>query len=155
MAISCSTWKAKRSGAYVTYDAFEYDDVRLDVVAENRGVNANNVSLICRYSQAEGWYEFNVANSGLFDILYGHYTPDNKVIYRRLANGGSNKIKQGKDINSYGMSCKGRTLVVYINGFETRRIDDNEYVLRTGKVGVSVASFKDLCLSRSKLIPSR
>ena len=129
---------------YATYDAYEYDDVRLDVVAENRGVNNNNVSLICRYSKEEGWYEFNLASSGLYDILYGHYTPDNKVIYGKIADGGSNKLKQGKEINNYGISCKGRTLVLTINGFETRRIDDNQYVLKKGKVGVSVSSFKDL-----------
>ncbi len=126
---------------YSTYDAYEYDDVRLDVVAENRGVNNNNVSLICRYSKQDGWYEFNIANNGLFNILYGNYTPDNKVNYGKLADGGSNKLKQGKEINEYGISCKGHTLILYINGFEVRRLDDNNYVLKTGKVGVSISSF--------------
>jgi hypothetical protein len=130
--------------AYTTYDAYEYDDVRLDVVAENRGVNNNNVSLICRYSKEDGWYEFNVANSGLFNILYGSYTPDNQVNFGKIADGGSNKLKQGKEINNYGISCKGRTLILYINGFEVRRLNDNQYVLKTGKVGVSVTSFNDL-----------
>ena len=136
--------EGKELWLYATYDAYEYDDVRMDVVAENRGVNNNAVGLICRYSKEDGWYEFDVANNGLFTIYYGSYTPDNQVNYSKLANGGSNKLKQGKDINTYGISCKGRTLILYINGFEVRRINDNQYVLKKGKVGVSVSSFKDL-----------
>ena len=129
---------------YALYDPFTYGDVRLDVIAENRGVNNNNVSLICRYSEEEGWYEFNVANNGRYNILYARYSPDKKAIYGKLADGASNKLKQGKETNNYGMACKGRTIVVYINGFETRRINDNQYVLKEGKVGVSVSSFNDL-----------
>ena len=129
---------------YAMYDSQEYEDVRLDAVAENSGVNDNNISLICRYSKEDGWYEFNVANNGLFDIYYARYTQDDKIVYGKLADGGSNKIKQGKDVNNYAITCKGRTLVLYINGFETRRIVDNQYVLKSGKVGVSVSSFKFL-----------
>jgi len=130
--------------AYVTYDAYEYDDVRLDVIAENRGTNNNNVSLICRYTEDEGWYEFNIANNGLFWIYHAIIRADNSVIYSLLADGGSNKIKQGKDTNKYSIVCKDRTLSLYINDIETRVLDDNNYVLRDGKIGVSVSSFNNL-----------
>ena len=50
---------------YTIYDPETYDDVKVEVSAENRGTNDNNVSLICRYDPTEGWYEFNIANSGL------------------------------------------------------------------------------------------
>lgn len=129
---------------YATYDGAEYSDVKMEAVADNRGTNDNNVSLICRYSKERGWYEFNVANSGLYDILYAKVTPDDKVTYSRIADGGSNKIKQGKQVNTYGMVCKGHTLVLTINGYETRRIDDNQFVLDKGKVGISVSSFNSL-----------
>ncbi|HTP02020.1 MAG TPA: hypothetical protein VMJ64_11655 [Anaerolineales bacterium] len=129
---------------YDIYDPYEYDNVRVDVVAENRGTNDNNVSLICRFSQEDGWYEFNVANNGLYDILHGNFTKDGKVTYGKIADGGSNKIKQGKETNSYAISCKDRVLVLYINGYETRRLTDNQYVLRKGKVGISVSSFNTL-----------
>lgn len=135
---------AKGLWVYALYDGAEYNDVKMEVTADNRGVNDNNVSLICRYSQENGWYEFNIANNGLYDILYGKLTPDNKAVYRKIADGGSNKIHQGKDTNTYGISCKGRTLVLTINGFETRRLTDNEIVLDSGKVGVSVSSFNAL-----------
>lgn len=129
---------------YVTYDPFEYADVRVDVRADNRGTNNNNVSLICRFTEDEGWYEFNIANNGLYWIFHAIIQADNKVVYSLIADGGSNRIKSGKEINEYGIVCKGRTLILYINGFETRRVDDNKFALRDGLVGISVSSFRDL-----------
>jgi hypothetical protein len=128
---------------YLFYEPFEYDNVAVEARVENRGMNDNNISLICRYSD-EGWYEFNVANSGLYNILYGFVEPDGDIGYGRLADGGSTKIKSGKDVNIYKIICKDRKLSLYINGIETRVYEDNNYVLRDGKVGISVSSFKQL-----------
>jgi hypothetical protein len=128
--------------AYTIYDPETYDDVRVDVTADNRGTNDNNVSLICRYDPAEGWYEFNIANSGLYNIYYAIVRADKTVIYSRLANGGFNKIKTGKDVNQYQVTCQGRTLTLSINGYDVKTYDDNQYVLRKGKIGLSVSSFK-------------
>ncbi len=135
---------AKGLWVYAMYTGAQYTDVKMQVVADNRGTNDNNVSLICRYSKENGWYEFNIANNGLYDILFGQVTPDNQVTYGKLADGGSNKIHQGKQTNTYDIACKGRTLTLSINGFETRRVDDNEHVLDKGQVGVSVSSFNSL-----------
>jgi len=129
---------------YTTYDAQGYDDVRVDVSAENRGTNSNNVSLICRYSPDQGWYEFNIANSGLYNIYYAQVKADNTVVYSKLADGGFTKIKAGKDTNQYGIVCQGHTLTLYINGYQVKSFDDNQYGLKKGKVGLSVSSFTDL-----------
>lgn len=127
---------------YVMYDPYEYKDVALELRAENRGTNNNAISMVCRYSD-EGWYEINIQNSGLYNILAATYNPSGDVVYNFLADGGSNKIKVGKDINEYKMVCKDRTISLYINGFETRVLDDNKHVLRDGQVGFSVSSFSD------------
>jgi hypothetical protein len=129
---------------YAFYDPFEYENVSMEVVAENRGVNDNNISLICRYTEREGWYEFNIANNGLYWIYHGIINSDGQVIYSKLADGGSNRVNQGKEINTYGITCEDRTLTLYINGQETRQIDDNRFVLRDGQVGISVSSFQVL-----------
>ncbi|HEY6072985.1 MAG TPA: hypothetical protein VIV15_06195, partial [Anaerolineales bacterium] len=50
---------------YMFYNAYEYEDVQLDISADNRGRNNNSISLICRYDPKVGWYEFNIANSGV------------------------------------------------------------------------------------------
>ena len=136
--------ESERQWAYVTYDAYQYENVRLDVVAENRGVNNNNVTLICRYTPDEGWYEFNIANNGLYWMYYAEMLENKKIVYHDLANGGSNKIKMGKEINQYSIICSDQTLSLYINGHETANFEDNKYILRNGFAGVGVASFVTL-----------
>lgn len=136
--------ESKGQWAYVTYDAHEYENVRLDAVVENRGVNNNNVSLICRYTPDEGWYEFNIANNGLYWIFHAIIQDDDSVIYTQLADGGSNKIKPGKEINKYTIVCNNRDLRLYINDNETRVLEENRYALRDGLIGVSVSSFGTL-----------
>ena len=127
---------------YAFYDPYEYMNVSMEVVAENRGVNDNNISLICRYTENEGWYEFNIANNGLYWIYHAIVNPEGRVVYSKLADGGSNKVKQGKEINTYAITCEDRTLTLYINGIEHRQLDDNRFVLRNGQVGVSISSFR-------------
>jgi hypothetical protein len=107
------------------------------VTADNRGKNNNNVSLICRESD-EGWYEFNIANNGLYNIL-AYIDADRR--YYNIYNGGSNAIKTGKDINVYTASCSGTELSLTINGVLAKKIKDSKYNLRDGKVGFSVSSF--------------
>ncbi len=71
----------KQLYTYLFYEPFEYENVALEARVENRGMNDNNISLICRYSEDEGWYEFNIANSGLYNILYGFYKSDGDINY--------------------------------------------------------------------------
>ena len=129
---------------YLFYDAFTYDDVRVDVTADNRGRNNNNISLICRYDPDVGWYEFNIANNGLYDIYYAEVKSNGNIGYSRITNGGSNAIKQGKETNEYGIICKGNQLTLIINGDEVKTVTEKTYALREGEVGVSVSSFNVL-----------
>lgn len=123
---------------YVLYDEYYYPDVRIDVLAENRGKNTNNVSLICNYSDDEGWYEFNISNGGLYDILvYSEIDGD----YYSLASGGSTNVITGRAENIYKAICQGNQLALYINGYLEREYTDNRYNLREGQVGISVSSF--------------
>ncbi len=121
--------------AYLTYDAYYYGDVRLDVEAENKGMNTNNVSLICRYGDS-GWYEFNIANSGLWNIY--RFDVDRND-YIELYSGGSNLINMGKDTNTYTAICQGDNLTLGINGTEVKTVRDKN--LKEGLIGLSVSSF--------------
>lgn len=131
----------KGTTAYAAYEPFTYMDVRLDVKMDNRGTNNNTVSLICRKSNA-GWYQFDIASNGLYEIFFAKVV-DNTVEYTRIADGGSTKIKTGWAENEYGIVCQGSTLVLNINGAEARRLEDKKYLLPEGKVGMSVSSVKD------------
>jgi len=123
---------------YVIYEAFTYTDVRIDVEAENWGRNQNSVTMICRYDEDLGWYEFNVANDGTWYIAYF----DAMVAkgYITLYNGGSTAIKMGRDTNVYTAICQGQELTLFINGVKTRTIEHKD--LKEGYVGVGVASYE-------------
>jgi hypothetical protein len=129
---------------YLFYNAFNYEDVKVEARADNRGKNNNSVSLICRYDEEEGWYEFNIANNGLYDILFAEVLENGKIRWNRIANGGSNAINQGKEVNEYSITCQGEELTLNINGDEVISIKDKKYGLRSGQVGVSVSSFNVL-----------
>jgi hypothetical protein len=122
---------------YLMYDPYTYTDVRIDARAENRGKNNNNVSVICRYSN-DGWYEFNIANNGLYWIL-AYDNADQS--YYTIFNGGSTLIKMGKDTNDYTVGCVGNTLSLYINGTLVKSIKDTKYNFKEGQIGLGVSSF--------------
>jgi hypothetical protein len=121
--------------SYYTYDSFLYTDVRLDARAENLGNNNNNVSLICRANE-RGWYEFNVANNGLYTILR-YESSSNEFI--ELYSGGVANLRTGKDTNDYTIMCRGDRLTLGVNGTEIRTVEDNQF--DEGQVGISVSSF--------------
>jgi hypothetical protein len=125
---------------YLFYNAYDYEDVKMEAIADNRGRNNNYVSLICRYDPEVGWYEFNIANNGLYNILYAEVLENGKIRYNRIANGGSNAIKIGKEVNEYTMTCQGDELTLHINGDEVISFKEKKYSLRSGQVGISVSS---------------
>src|SRR5687768_5903151 len=125
---------------YLFYNAFEYEDVKVEARADNRGKNNNSVSLICRYDENIGWYEFNIANNGLYDILYAEVLDNGKIRWNRVANGGSNAINQGKEVNEYSITCQGEDLTLNINGDKVISIKEKKYGLRSGLAGISVSS---------------
>lgn len=129
---------------YLFYEGATYSDVTVEVSADNLGRNNNSISLICRYDPNVGWYEFNIANNGLYDILYGEVTASGSIGYSRITNGGSNAIKQGKDVNVYSITCDGDKLSLVINGQDVTSIDEKRFGLSEGSVGVSVSSFNVL-----------
>lgn len=129
---------------YLFYQGSTYTDVKVEVRADNRGKNNNSISLICRYDPEVGWYEFNIANNGLYDIYYAEITSDGSIGYNRIINGGSNDINIGKDVNEYSISCSGDKLSLVINGKEVNTITEKKYGLREGGVGVSVSAFNVL-----------
>lgn len=123
---------------YVLYDEYTYPEVGIELLAQNRGKNTNNVSLICNYSDREGWYEFNITNGGEYFILVYSELDDS---YYTLANGGSKNVVTGRADNIYSASCDGNKLALYINGVLEREYTDNKYNLQEGQVGFSVSSF--------------
>lgn len=123
--------------AYYIYEGYSYEDVRVEVKVNNRGVNSQQVSLVCRVGD-DGWYEWAVQSDGLwflFAVSGG---------FNRISNGGSNDINQGKDVNVYTLECKGNEISFFINGVEQKGSPyiEREYGLREGNVGFSISSLR-------------
>jgi hypothetical protein len=125
--------------SYLIYEKQSYEDVRVEISADNRGRNTNNVSLICRYSKS-GWYEFSVFSSGLFEIYAYDATGAVHKGYNLIQSGGTNAIKIGKETNVYAVSCSGKDLALYINGEETISFTEAKYGFRSGNVGINISS---------------
>ena len=125
---------------YHMYNPYIYQDVSLTLSAENRGRNNNNVSLVCRMNKDETqWYEFSVESGGVWYL----YAYDNGK-YNILDNGGTNALKQGKDVNEYKMDCVGNEITMSINGSELKTVKDTTYVYDEGFVGFNISSLNVL-----------
>jgi len=124
---------------YYMYLPYEYDDVSLTMSAENRGRNNNNVSLVCRMnSDGTNWYEFSVESGGLWYL----YAVDDG--YNIVANGGTNALKQGKEVNEYQLVCDGDEISMYINGDEVKTLEETKYGFNEGLVGFNISSLNVL-----------
>ena len=125
--------------AYYLYPGQFYDNVRIEIRAENRGKNNNNVSLVCRAS-TEGWYEFSTEGGGLWYLYAVTFSDDNEAVYTRLDNGGAQSLKQGKEVNEYAMTCDDREITLEVNGKELKTYTDKNYDFREGQVGFNISS---------------
>ena len=64
--------------------------------------------------------------------------------YIRLYNGGSRNINMGMKSNTFAMSCEGKEIKLWVNGVLERTVEDNNYNLPEGLIGVGVSSFDAL-----------
>lgn len=118
-------------GAFAAYDAFDYDDVRIDARVANFGRVTNDFALMCRYSE-DGWYEFNIKNDGYYYFNYLEARNDGKVYVDTIYLDATTLVRQ--DANEYGLVCNGNTFSMYINGEKVGQV--NHSSLTSGKVGV-------------------
>lgn len=124
---------------YYVYLPYEYEDVTLTMNAENRGRNNNNVSLVCRMnSEGTQWYEFSVESGGLWYL----YAVDEA--YNVIANGGTNALKQGREVNEYQLACNGEEITMTVNGEKIKTIKETTYGFNEGLVGFNISSLNVL-----------
>lgn len=124
---------------YYMYAPYTYENVSITLNAENRGRNNNNVSLVCRMNdEGTQWYEFSVESGGVWYL----YAVDGK--YNILDNGGTNALKQGREVNEYRLDCSGDEITMYVNDKKIKTVQDTRYLFDEGFVGFNISSLNVL-----------
>jgi len=124
---------------YAIYNTPTYADVRVDAQTDLPAAGTGAFGIVCRYSEEQGWYEFNVYADQTYVLLFGQWLAQGVARYTPLFRNGSEKIKAGA--NQIGLLCQGNTITPFINGVQMRSWQDNKFGLKTGKIGISAASF--------------
>ncbi len=125
---------------YAVHNIHDYKDV--SVSAKFTGTPSGSMGIICRYSES-GWYEFNLASDGTYNVLFAQWLGDKIARYTPIASDSSEYLQPGNLSYEAGLTCQGNFLFLYINGKLFRKLDVARYGLTKGKIGISAASFDE------------
>jgi hypothetical protein len=119
---------------YALYGAQDYSNVRVDTQFTNRALTPSSAGLICRYSEEDGWFEYNVSSDGKYNVLYGRWLSVGIPEYLPIVDGTSREIQPSGAAQKIGLAC-----------FDTlfRQVDVARYELITGKVGMAASSYEN------------
>lgn len=97
-----------------------------------------SVGLICRYSEADGWFEFNAESDGSYSVLLGQWLAPEVAKYIPIITD-SNTLLSSPNY-SLGLFCQDNFLLLYVNETLIRRIEVTNYGLTEGNIGFTTAS---------------
>lgn len=129
---------------YALYGAQDYSNVRVDTQFTNRALTPSSAGLICRYSEANGWFEYNVSTDGKYNVLYGRWLSVGIPEYLPIVDGFSRDILPSGTTQKIGLECLDTTLFLYLDDTLLRQVDVSRYELTDGKVGVSASSYENV-----------
>jgi hypothetical protein len=129
--------------AYAVYDAQAYENIRIDARFANQAGSPASIGLICRYSETEGWLEYNISTDGTYSLLYGHWLATGIASYLPIMDGSSNLIQPSGAAQEISMVCSGTTVSLLVNQTIVRNADVSRYELTAGKIGITVSSFEN------------
>jgi hypothetical protein len=127
---------------YALYGAQDYDNVRVDTQFTNRALTPSSVGLICRYSEEQGWFEYNVSADGTYNVLYGKWLTVSVVDYLPITSGSSKEILPSGTTQTIGLACSDTTLSLYINDNLFRQVEVGRFELTSGKIGMNASSYE-------------
>ena len=131
------------SWLYTLYGAQDYSNIRIDAQFTNQALTPASAGLICRYSEADGWFEYNVSPDGNYNLLYGRWLSVGIPEYLPITDGSSKEIQPSGAVQKIGLSCSDTTVLLYANESLLRKVDVSRYELTQGKVGITAASYEN------------
>jgi hypothetical protein len=132
---SPNTW------VYAIHNAHEYSNVF--VSAKFSGTPSGSIGVICDYSESNGWYEFNLASDGTYNVLFGQWLAEGVTQYTPIATDRSEYLQAGNLNYEIGLTCTENLLLLYINEKLFRKLDVTRYGLSAGKIGINASSFDE------------
>lgn len=129
---------------YAVYGAQDYDNIRIDARFTNRAGSPASLGLICRYSETDGWLEYNVSTDGTYNVLYGQWLANGISNYLPVLSGSSNAIQPSGASQEIGLICSSTTLSLFVDQTLIRNVDVSRFELTNGKVGITVSSFENI-----------
>jgi hypothetical protein len=129
---------------YAVYGAQEYEDIRVDALFTNQAGSPASIGLVCRYSETEGWLEYNVSTDGTYSLLYGNWLASGIADYFPIMDGSSKLIQASGAAQEIGMICSGTTVSLLVNQTIIRNVDVSRYELTNGKVGITASAFENV-----------
>lgn len=133
----------KKLNALAFFQAGAYKNVWIDLRVVNRSETSHAVDMICRYDEDDGWYQFEVFETGLFNLYYVKWDSDQNPQMKLLTKGGSSTMRTGKAANDLTMICKDRLISLYVNGVLAVSHEENQYALHAGQVGIGITTFDE------------
>lgn len=134
------TWLVGVHVIHTYSDVFVRAKVSLDA--------GGSAGVICRYSETDGWYEFDIATDGDYNLLYGQWLAPGIVKYVPMFSGQA-KLPNGIQGTEIGLFCEGDFLDLYVNGTRVRHFDATNYGLLEGNIGFATASFTQVPMTAS------
>lgn len=128
---------------YAVYGSQDYEDIRVDALFTNQAGSPASIGLVCRYSETEGWLEYNVSTDGTYSLLYGNWLANGVAEYFPIMDGSSNLIQPSGAAQEIGMLCSGTTVSLLVNQTVIRNADVSRYELILGKIGITASSFEN------------
>ena len=128
---------------YAVYGAQDYEDIRIDAQFTNQAGSPSSMGLICRYSESDGWLEYNVSTDGTYNVLYGQWLSNGIADYLPILSGSSNAIQPSGSLQEIGVICSGTMMSLFIDQTLIRNVDVSRYELTSGKVGITASSFEN------------
>src|SRR5215207_5719153 len=131
------------SWLYAIYAAQDYANVRIDAQFTNQAGSPASTGLICRYSEEDGWFEYNVSTDGSYNLLYGSWLAVGIADYLPITDGASNLIQPSGAPQLIGLACSDTALALYVNDTIVRNVDVTNYGFTEGKVGITASSYEN------------
>ena len=128
---------------YVVFGAQEYDNIRIDARFANQAGSPSSIGLVCRYSESQGWFEYNISTDGTYNVLYGRWLADGVANYLPILSAPSNAIQPSGTSQEIGLLCSDTILSLFIDQTLIRNVDVSRYELTSGKVGITASSFEN------------